>query len=109
MASINGLPPAIIPGTQRTNKSSNKRKVAKNQQQQAVGQTSKVANAVAHSIQNVKESDIHKAQIQYDLPEGHARRAMRNARIHGRNESSQKRGTCPVARCRYLHLTLLLL
>ncbi|EID0059826.1 chromosome partitioning protein ParA [Vibrio vulnificus] len=76
MASINGLPPAIIPGTQRTNKSSNKRKVAKNQQQQAVGQTSKVANAVAHSIQNVKESDIHKAQIQYDLPEGHARRAM---------------------------------
>ncbi|EGQ7981349.1 chromosome partitioning protein ParA [Vibrio vulnificus] len=76
MASINGLPPEIIPGTQRTNKSSNKRKVAKNQQQQAVGQTSKVANAVAHSIQNVKESDIHKAQIQYDLPEGHARRAM---------------------------------
>ncbi|ALM71517.1 chromosome partitioning protein ParA [Vibrio vulnificus] len=76
MASINGLPPAIIPGTQRTNKSSNKRKVVKNQQQQAVGQTSKVANAVAHSIQNVKESDIHKAQIQYDLPEGHARRAM---------------------------------
>ncbi|EMB7845460.1 chromosome partitioning protein ParA [Vibrio vulnificus] len=76
MASINGLPPAIIPGTQRTIKSSNKRKVAKNQQQQAVGQTSKVANAVAHSIQNVKESDIHKAQIQYDLPEGHARRAM---------------------------------
>ncbi|HDY7487286.1 TPA: chromosome partitioning protein ParA [Vibrio vulnificus] len=76
MASINGLPPAIIPSTQRTNKSSNKRKVAKNQQQQAVGQTSKVANAVAHSIQNVKESDIHKAQIQYDLPEGHARRAM---------------------------------
>ncbi|EHD0091004.1 chromosome partitioning protein ParA [Vibrio vulnificus] len=76
MASINGLPPAIIPGTQQTNKSSNKRKVAKNQQQQAVGQTSKVANAVAHSIQNVKESDIHKAQIQYDLPEGHARRAM---------------------------------
>ncbi|EMN7254587.1 chromosome partitioning protein ParA [Vibrio vulnificus] len=76
MASINGLPPAIIPGTQRTNKSSNKRKVAINQQQQAVGQTSKVANAVAHSIQNVKESDIHKAQIQYDLPEGHARRAM---------------------------------
>ncbi|ELY5144294.1 chromosome partitioning protein ParA [Vibrio vulnificus] len=76
MASINGLPPVIIPGTQRTNKSSNKRKVAKNQQQQAVGQTSKVANAVAHSIQNVKESDIHKAQIQYDLPEGQARRAM---------------------------------
>ncbi|EGR0669702.1 hypothetical protein [Vibrio vulnificus] len=76
MASINGLPPAIISSTQRTNKSSNKRKVAKNQQQQAVGQTSKVANAVAHSIQNVKESDIHKAQIQYDLPEGHARRAM---------------------------------
>ncbi|HFQ4953588.1 TPA: chromosome partitioning protein ParA [Vibrio vulnificus] len=76
MASINGLPPAIIPGTQRTSKSSNKRKVAKNQQQQAVGQTSKVANAVAHSIQNVKESDIHKAQIQYDLPEGQARRAM---------------------------------
>ncbi|GAK87694.1 UPF0325 protein YaeH [Vibrio ponticus] len=34
------------------------------------------ANAVAHTIRHVQESDIHKAQIQYDLPEGRSRKAM---------------------------------
>ncbi|MBE4577396.1 chromosome partitioning protein ParA [Vibrio navarrensis] len=73
MASINGLPPAIIPGTGRTNKSSRK-KVNKSQQQ--VGQPSKVADAVAHSIRQASQADVERAQLQYDLPEGRARRAM---------------------------------
>lgn len=31
---------------------------------------------MAHSIRHVNESDIHKAQVQYDLPEGQGRKAM---------------------------------
>ncbi|MBE3668733.1 chromosome partitioning protein ParA [Vibrio navarrensis] len=73
MASINGLPPTIIPGTGRTNKSSRK-KVNKSQQQVAL--PSKVADAVAHSIRHVSQADVERAQLQYDLPEGRARRAM---------------------------------
>lgn len=50
MASINGLPPSLIPGTNRTNKVGKKGQVKKAQNKQSVGQPSKVANAVAHSI-----------------------------------------------------------
>ncbi len=74
MVSINGLPPAIIPGAKRTNKVGKKGQVKKAQDKQSVGQPSKVANA--HSIKQVDESQIHRAQVQYDLPEGHARKAM---------------------------------
>ncbi len=76
MASINGLPPSTIPGTNRTNKVGKKGQVKKAQNKQSVGQPSKVANAVAHSIKQVDESQIHRAQVQYDLPEGNARKAM---------------------------------
>ncbi|AYO15279.1 chromosome partitioning protein ParA [Vibrio owensii] len=76
MASINGLPPALIPGANRTNKVGKKGQVKKAQDKQPVGQPSKVANAVAHSIKQVDESQIHRTQVQYDLPEGHARKAM---------------------------------
>ncbi len=76
MASINGLPPALVPGANRTTKTNKKSQVKKSQQKQPVGQPSKVANAVAHSIKQVDESQIHRAQIQYDLPEGRARKAM---------------------------------
>ncbi|WP_372378130.1 chromosome partitioning protein ParA [Vibrio natriegens] len=76
MASINGLPPSLIAGSTRTNKVSKKKQVKKSQIKQPVGQASKVASAVAHSIKQVDESQIHKAQVQYDLPEGNARKAM---------------------------------
>ncbi len=76
MASINGLPPSLIPGASRTNKTSKKRQVKTSQTQHSVGQPSKVANAVAHSIKQVDESQIQRAQVQYDLPEGNARKAM---------------------------------
>lgn len=42
----------------------------------SVSSTSKVATAVAESIRQVNESDIHRAQVQYDLPEGRGRKAM---------------------------------
>ncbi|MCF7482604.1 chromosome partitioning protein ParA [Vibrio sp. J1-1] len=76
MASINGLPPSLITSATRTNKISKKNQVKKSQTKKSVGQPSKVADAVAHSIKQVDESQIHRAQVQYDLPEGNARKAM---------------------------------
>lgn len=75
MVSINGLPPSV-PGPNRANKTNKKNEVKKSADKTAVGQPTKVANAVAHSIRHVNESDIHKAQVQYDLPEGRGRKAM---------------------------------
>ena len=75
MVSINGLPPSI-PGPNRANKANKKNEANKSQNQSSVSQPSKVANAVAHSIRHVNESDIHKAQVQYDLLEGRGRKAM---------------------------------
>ncbi len=73
MASINGLPNVVVPNTHKTRKSSK----GKNEQgRQPVGQPTKVANAVAQTIRHVDESEIHRAQIQYDLPEGRSRKAM---------------------------------
>ncbi|PFG46009.1 hypothetical protein ATG66_3103 [Vibrio sp. ES.051] len=76
MASINGLPPSLAPSANRSNKVSKKKQVNKSKTKQPVGQPSKVANAVAHSIKHMDESQIHRAQVQYDLPEGSARKAM---------------------------------
>ncbi|MDN3613480.1 MAG: chromosome partitioning protein ParA [Vibrio gallaecicus] len=76
MVSINGLPPSSIGNTQKTNRTNKKNEVKKGDNKGSVGQPTKVANAVSHSIRHVQESDIHKAQLQYDLPEGRARRAM---------------------------------
>ncbi len=73
MVSVNGLPPAQIPGSSRTQKSSNKRK---SQRKALLGEPSKVANAVAHTIRQVSENEFHRAQIEYDLPEGGGRKAM---------------------------------
>ncbi|NVJ55577.1 MAG: chromosome partitioning protein ParA [Vibrionaceae bacterium] len=75
MVSINGLPPSVN-GPNRTNKTNKKNEVKKSQQKDPIGQPSKVANAVAHTIRQVSESEVHKAQIQYDLPEGKGRKAM---------------------------------
>ncbi|GAA5646633.1 MULTISPECIES: hypothetical protein [Vibrio] len=79
MVSVNGLPPASVPGNQRTNKA--KKAGKKNNVNQAQGktpaeQTSKVADAVSHSIRQVQPSDVHQARLQYDLPEGKSRKAM---------------------------------
>ncbi|KJY85255.1 chromosome partitioning protein ParA [Vibrio galatheae] len=75
MVSINGLPPSV-PGPNRANKANRKNEVKKSEDKASVSQPTKVANAVAHSIRHVSESDIHKAQVQYDLPEGRSRKAM---------------------------------
>ncbi|MEH0761404.1 chromosome partitioning protein ParA [Vibrio sp. 16] len=75
MVSINGLPPSL-PGPNKANKANKKNEVKKAQQKEPVGQPSKVANAVAQTIRHVSESEVHKAQIQYDLPEGRSRKAM---------------------------------
>lgn len=76
MASINGLSPSLITSSTRTNKTSKNKKVKKSHTQQPIGHPSKVADAVAQSIKYVDESQIHRAQVQYDLPEGKARKAM---------------------------------
>ncbi|EGA68565.1 hypothetical protein VISI1226_21294 [Vibrio sinaloensis DSM 21326] len=73
MVSINGLPPSL-PGPNKANKAGKKNEV--NKDKNPVGQPTKVANAVAHTIRHVSESEVHKAQIQYDLPEGRSRKAM---------------------------------
>ncbi|MEF1255494.1 MULTISPECIES: chromosome partitioning protein ParA [unclassified Vibrio] len=75
MVSINGLPPSV-PGPNRANKANKKNEVKKSSDKTPVSQPSKVANAVAHSIRHVSESELHKAQVQYDLPQGRGRKAM---------------------------------
>lgn len=75
MVSINGLPPSV-PGPNRANKANKKNEVKKSSDKTPVSQPSKVANAVAHSIRHVSDSELHKAQVQYDLPQGRGRKAM---------------------------------
>lgn len=76
MASIHGLPPSLITGANRAKQVSKKEQVKKAQIKQPLGEPSKVANAVTHTIKQVDESQIHRAQVHYDLPEGSARKAM---------------------------------
>ena len=76
MAAINGLPPAIIPGSSKSSRVNKNKGVSKGQRKAEATQPSKVANAVAHTIRHVPESDLHRAQVQYDLPEGRSRKAM---------------------------------
>lgn len=76
MVSINGLPPARLPSTNKTSKTGKKGEVSQSENGKSVSSTSKVATAVAESIRQVNESDIHRAQVQYDLPERRGRKAM---------------------------------
>ncbi|MFA0470684.1 chromosome partitioning protein ParA [Vibrio sp. 10N.222.51.E8] len=76
MVSINNLPPSSIGSTSKPNRIKKKEQAKKSDASTSVGQPTKVANAVSHSIRQVKESELHKAQIQYDLPEGRGRKAM---------------------------------
>ncbi|MDQ2189760.1 chromosome partitioning protein ParA [Vibrio sp. B4-12] len=76
MVSINGLPPAIVPGSNRANRANKNNGVKKGDVKTGVGQPTKVANAVSHSIRHVDPSEIHRANLEYDLPEGRSRKAM---------------------------------
>ncbi|MGL6257848.1 chromosome partitioning protein ParA [Vibrio sp. WXL103] len=76
MVSIGGLPVQSIPNRNKVDKAKNKQQVQKSQDKAAVGQPSKVANAVSHSIRHLNESDLNRAHIQYDLPQGRGRKAM---------------------------------
>lgn len=73
MVTINGLSPTIVPNTSKAKK---KRLTKQNPTDNQVAKTTKVADAVANSIRQVSESEIEKAQIQYDLPSGGSRKAM---------------------------------
>jgi len=73
MVSINGLP-ANVPNTNRTSKA--KKNNGTNKGQEVTARANKVAEAVSHSIRPVDESEIHRAQVEYDLPEGKSRQAM---------------------------------
>ncbi len=73
MVSINGLP-GNVSNTNRTSKAKKNNGVKKGQE--VATRASKVAEAVSHSIRPVDESEIHRAQVEYDLPEGKSRQAM---------------------------------
>lgn len=77
MVSINGLPPSLVSNTNKARKASKKRaQETSAQDESAVSKTTKVANAVAQSIRNVAESEIHYSNLQYDYPPGENRKAM---------------------------------
>ncbi|GLO60292.1 hypothetical protein MACH09_08000 [Vibrio sp. MACH09] len=73
MVMINGLPATTVANTSKAQKNS---PAKKQQNRSQIAQTTKVADAVAHSIRHVDESEIERAQIQYDLPPGGSRKAM---------------------------------
>ncbi|MGR5177924.1 chromosome partitioning protein ParA [Vibrio parahaemolyticus] len=80
MVSINGLP--STPTSRQTQKANRKKAVSKastSQSSQSTTQSTqvtKVAQAVAHSVKQVSEADVQRAQVQYDLPEGRSRKAL---------------------------------
>jgi hypothetical protein len=81
MVSINGLPSAGIPRSNRASKAKKKsvsdaQASSSSSQVTSLGQTTKVATAVAHSIHHMSDADMHDANLQYDLPEGRGRKAM---------------------------------
>ncbi|CAM2882905.1 MULTISPECIES: hypothetical protein [Vibrio] len=73
MVSINGLP-GNVSNTNRTSKAKKNNGVKKGTE--VATRATKVAEAVSHSIRPVDESEIHRAQVEYDLPEGRSRKAM---------------------------------
>ncbi|WED22557.1 chromosome partitioning protein ParA [Vibrio sp. JC009] len=73
MVTIQGLPATVVNKPQKAKK---RAEVKKDQTKGDPGQTTRVADAVSSSIRQVKESEIEKAQIQYDLPEGNSRKAL---------------------------------
>ncbi len=73
MVSINGLPGSVS-NTNRTSKAKKNNGVKKGNEVST--RATKVAEAVSYSIRPVDESEIHRAQVEYDLPEGRSRKAM---------------------------------
>lgn len=73
MVTIQGLPATPV---NKAHKSKKRAEVKKQQDKTGVAQTTRVADAVSHSIRHVDESEIQQAQVQYDLPEGSSRRAL---------------------------------
>ncbi|WP_165311879.1 chromosome partitioning protein ParA [Vibrio ziniensis] len=73
MVSINGLP-GNVSNTNRTSKAKKNNGVKKGHE--VATRATKVAEAVSYSIRPVDESEIHRAQVEYDLPEGRSRKAM---------------------------------
>lgn len=76
MVSIQGLPPSSATQSKRTKKTGKKRNVAQGNDASAVSQPTQVAHAVSHSLSQVQASDIQRAQVHYDLPEGRSRKAL---------------------------------
>ncbi len=73
MVSINGLPGSVS-NTNRKYKAKKNNGVKKGNE--VATRATKVAEAVSYSIRPVDESEIHRAQVEYDLPEGRSRKAM---------------------------------
>ena len=78
MVSIQGLPPSRIPGTGKSSKASkaNKKQKAQAHTSSESYEPTPVANAVARSIHSAEESARFRENLQYDLPEGRARKAL---------------------------------
>ncbi|MDW6003611.1 chromosome partitioning protein ParA [Vibrio mangrovi] len=77
MVSIQGLPPSRIPGTGKSSKTSKaKRQNAQSEASSGTYEPTPVANAVAHSMRSVKDAERFQENLQYDLPEGRARKAL---------------------------------
>ena len=76
MSSINGLSSAGMAGVRQTTTVTKKQATANTATPQSTTAPSKVARAVSQSIHAVDESQIRRAQVHYDLPQGHARKAM---------------------------------
>lgn len=73
MVMINGITTTTVP---KARKSDKKTGVNQEKGKGEVAQTTQLANAVSHTIRRADEAEIERARVQYDLPEGHSRRAM---------------------------------
>ena len=80
MVSIQGLP--TVHSQQRTNKAKRKQSVSNTTTSQPtpqIGQSTqvtKVAQAVAHSVNTISDADVHRTHVHYDLPEGRSKQAL---------------------------------
>ena len=73
MVVINGIATTTVPKARKSDKKSG---VKQEKGKGEVAQTTQIASAVSHSIRRADEADIERARVQYDLPEGHSRKAM---------------------------------
>ncbi|WP_038178477.1 hypothetical protein [Vibrio rhizosphaerae] len=77
MVSIQGLPPSRIPGTGKSSKATKaKRQNDTSDAASGTYEPTPVANAVTHSMRSMQETERFQDNLQYDLPEGRARKAL---------------------------------